>query len=72
MLKSKLVVLDNFSSTEKLSNACSTRNNPSPSLMSHPNFRIVFEMERSTDDIASFINKIVGSWFTGQTRLISL
>jgi hypothetical protein len=60
MLKSKLVVLDNFSSTEKLSNACSTKNK-FLTFMWHPNFRIVFEMERSIDDIAGFINNIVGS-----------
>jgi hypothetical protein len=35
-------------------------------------FRIVFQMERSIDDIAGFINDMVGSWVTGQTRWISL
>jgi hypothetical protein len=28
-----------------------------------PNFRIVFQLERSTDDIAGFINNIIGTLF---------
>jgi hypothetical protein len=62
MLKSKLVVLDKFSSPEKLSNVGSTRQF-FLIFISHPNFRIVFQMERSIDDSAGFISNILGSVF---------
>jgi hypothetical protein len=57
--KSKLVVMDKL---EKLSNACST-GQFFFIFMPHPNFPIVFQIEKSIDDSAAFINNILGSEF---------